>query len=246
MRRITIIFFSILFTLASCTKDKPMANTSADTYTPPIVTPPATTDTTMRYYLALGDSYTIGQSVNVEDRFPVQTVKYLKEQGFKFIAPEIIAQTGWTTTNLLSAIAATKPSRPTYDIVTLLIGVNNQYQHKPKDEYAIEFLTLLKKAIVYADNNIKRVIVLSIPDYGVTPFASGSDRNAIAKDIDAFNVINKQISDQAGVNYLDITGSSRLAANDLSLIASDGLHPSGVEYKVWALGLLPIIEKALQ
>ena len=246
MRKITVPFFLILFTLASCTKDKPMTNTSTDTYTPPVVTPPATTDTTVRYYLALGDSYTIGQSVNVEDRFPVQTVKYLKEQGFKFMPPEIIAQTGWTTSNLISAIATTTPSRPTYDMVTLLIGVNNQYQHKPKDEYATEFLTLLKKAIVYADNKVKRVIVLSIPDYGVTPFANGSDRDAIAKDIDAFNAINKKISDQAGVNYLDITSSSRLAANNLSLVASDGLHPSGVEYKVWSQGLLPIIEKALQ
>ena len=245
MRKISIPFIFILFTLASCTKDRPMANTSSDTYTPPVVTPPANTDTTVRYYLALGDSYTIGQSVNVEDRFPVQTVKYLKEQGFKFTAPEIIAQTGWTTSNLISAIEANTLSRPTYDIVTLLIGVNNQYQHKPKDEYASEFLTLLRKAIVYADNNVKRVIVLSIPDYGVTPFASGSDRDAIAKDIDAFNAINKKISDQAGVNYLDITALSRLAANDLSLVASDGLHPSGVEYKVWAQGLLPIIKRAL-
>ena len=247
MRKITIIFFLILFTLASCKKDKPMANTATDTYTPPVVTlPTTTTDTTVRYYLALGDSYTIGQSVNVEDRFPVQTVKYLKGQGFTFIAPEIIAQTGWTSANLMSAIATTTPSRPTYDIVTLLIGVNNQYQHKPKDEYATEFLTLLNKAIMYADNKVKRVIVLSIPDYGVTPFANGIDRNAIAKDIDEFNLINKKVSDQAGVNYLDITTSSRLAANDLSLVASDGLHPSGIEYKVWAQKLLPIIEKALQ
>ena len=155
MRKITIPFFLMLITLASCTKDKPMANTSTDTYTPPVVMPPATTDTTLRYYLALGDSYTIGQSVNAEDRFPVQTIKYLKEQGFKFTSPEIIAQTGWTTANLMSAIATTTPSRPAYDIVTLLIGVNNQYQHKPKDEYATEFLTLLKKAIVYADNKVK-------------------------------------------------------------------------------------------
>lgn len=246
MRKISILFFLILFTLASCTKEKHMGNTSADTYSPPVVTPPATTDTTLRYYLALGDSYTFGQSVNVEERFPVQTVQYLKAGGFKFMAPEIIAQTGWTTANLLSAIEVAAPIKPTYDIVTLLIGVNNQYQHRTQDEYAKEFSTLLNKAKIYAGNKVKRVIVLSIPDYGVTPFASGSDRNAIAKDIDAFNAINKRIADQAGVNYLDITGSSRLAANDLSLVAGDGLHPSAIEYKVWAQGLLPIIEKALQ
>ena len=245
MRKIWIIFISI-FILSSCTKDEHMVNTNANTYTPPIVPIPANNDTTVRSYLALGDSYTFGQSVNSEDRFPVQTVKLLTAQGFKFTAPEIIAQTGWTTANLLNAIAVAAPLKNTYDIVTLLIGVNNQYQHKSKEEYAAEFLALLKKAIFFADNKIKRVIVLSIPDYGVTPFANGSDRGVIAIDIDAFNAINKNISDSAGVNYLNITASSRLAANDLALIASDGLHPSGIEYKVWTMGLVPIIEKALQ
>ena len=245
MRKIWIIFISI-FILSSCTKDEHMVNTNANTYTPPIVPIPANNDTTVRSYLALGDSYTFGQSVNAEDRFPVQTVKLLTAQGFKFTAPEIIAQTGWTTANLLNAIAVAAPLKNTYDIVTLLIGVNNQYQHKSKEEYAAEFLALLKKAIFFADNKIKRVIVLSIPDYGVTPFANGSDRGVIAIDIDAFNAINKNISDSAGVNYLNITASSRLAANNLSLVASDGLHPSGIEYKVWAMGLVPIIEKALQ
>ena len=199
-----------------------------------------------RSFLALGDSYTIGESVRLSERFPVQTVKYLQDQGINFSDPEIIAKTGWTTGNLLSALASAAPTKSTYDIVTLLIGVNNQYQRRTEQEYADEFLTLLNKAIQYVGNNKKRVIVLSIPDYSVTPFASGSDKVLIAKEIDAFNAINKTISNHAGVNYLDITGSTRLAVNDLSLVAIDGLHPSGREYKVWAEGLLPIIKTALQ
>ncbi len=246
MRKIGISFFLILIILASCTKDNYMSNTSPNTYSPPPFTPPSSTDTMLRSYLALGDSYTIGQSVNAEDRFPVQTVKYLVAAGFKFTTPEIIAQTGWTTANLISAITAAPPLKPSYDIVTLLIGVNNQYQHKTQAEYAAEFLKLLNLAKIFADNKNERVIVLSIPDYGVTPFANGSDRNAIAKDIDEFNAINKNIADQAGVNYLDITTSSRLAANNLSLVACDGLHPSGIEYNVWAQALLPIIQKVLK
>jgi len=204
-------------------------------------------DTTApKSFLALGDSYTIGESVPSSERFPVQTVKYLQDQGINFSDPEIIAQTGWTTGNLLSALYSIAPTKSIYDIVTLLIGVNNQYQRRTEQEYADEFLTLLNKAIQYVGNNKKRVIVLSIPDYSVTPFASRSDKVLIAKEIDAFNAINKTISNHAGVNYLDTTASTRLAVNDLSLVANDGLHPSGREYKVWAEELIPIIKTALQ
>lgn len=204
-------------------------------------------DTTIRKsFLALGDSYTIGESVSASERFPEQTVKYLQEQGINFSSPEIIGKTGWTTGNLLNALANAAPSKQTYDIVTLLIGVNNQYQHEPQPQYADEFLTLLNKAIQFAGNNKKRVIVLSIPDYSVTPFADGSDKALIAKKIDAFNAINKTIAQQAGVNYVDITGYTRMAATDASLIASDGLHPSGIEYKVWAYQLVPVIQTAIK
>jgi lysophospholipase L1-like esterase len=203
-------------------------------------------DTTQRFLLALGDSYTIGQSVPESDQFPVQTVKYLNVQGMNFFAPEIIAHTGWTTGNLLSSLADAAPLKQTYDIVTLLIGVNNQYEHGSQQQYADEFLTLLNKAIQFADNNKNRVIVLSIPDYSVTPFANGSNKDLIAKEINAFNAINKKIADQAGVNYIDITGFTRLAASDASLIASDGLHPSAIEYQVWAYQLLPVIKAALK
>jgi lysophospholipase L1-like esterase len=241
----TIAFsFLVLFTFISCTKD---GHTASDPTIPSAPVIPVATDTTPpRSFLALGDSYTIGQSVPAADRFPVQAAKYLTARGTNFGPPEIIAQTGWTTANLLSSLALAAPLKPQYDIVTLLIGVNNQHQGRTQQEYADQFLTLLGMAVQYAGNNKKRVIVLSIPDYSVTPYANGSDKALIAKEIDSFNVINKTIAMKVGVFYLDITGSSRLAANDPSLIASDGLHPSGLEYKVWAEGLVPVIQKALQ
>ena len=216
-----------------------------DTIIPP---PPPSSDTSKapRYYLALGDSYTIGQSVLVEERFPMQTAKNLTAASVNFLTPEIIARTGWTTGNLINAISATPPKRQTYDAVSLLIGVNNQYQHLSQDQYSTEFTTLLKTAIGYAGNNPKRVFVLSIPDYSVTPFASGSNKALIASQIDSFNTINLNIALQNGVHYLNITTSSREAAADPSLVATDGLHPSGKEYKKWANLLAPMIKAALQ
>jgi len=247
MTRLITIIISIVFTLISCSKDDHNPSTYTDTPVLPGM-PQVNSDTTIapRSFLALGDSYTIGQSVSALDRFPVQTVRDLNVRGIKFEAPEIIAQTGWTTGNLLNALAFSPPGKPKYDIVTLLIGVNNQYQHRTQQEYAEQFLTLLNLAMTYAGNDRKRVIVLSIPDYSVTPFASGSDKELIAKEIDSFNVINKRISTQMVVNYLDITGFSRLAANNPALIATDGLHPSGLEYKVWVEGLVPIIKEAVK
>lgn len=243
------LFFITCLTLVACTKnvDPPKAPDVITTNMPSADTATAKNDTTtVRTYLALGDSYTIGQSVAIADRFPEQTVKYVQQAGIKMSHPEIIAQTGWTTDNLLSSLLYTAPSKSTYDIVTLLIGVNNQYQHKPQKEYADQFLTLLNKSIAFAGNRKKRVIVLSIPDYSVTPFANGSDRESIARDIDAFNAINKHIADSAGTYYVDVTNISRFAATDNSLIASDGLHPSGVQYNLWANALAPVVLKALQ
>jgi len=245
MRRLIELTISVMCLLASCIKHDVGAGRTY-TYNPPVIPVVVADTTTAKSFLALGDSYTIGQSVPVADRFPVQTAKYLTEQGVRFSDPEIIAQTGWTTANLLGTLEIAAPLKPPYDIVTLLIGVNNQYQRRTQQEYADQFLLLLNKAIAYAGNKKNRVIILSIPDYSVTPFASGSDKALIASEIDSFNVINKKIADQAGVNYLDITGASRLAANDLTLIAGDGLHPSGLQYKLWADGLVPIIKKLLQ
>ncbi|MEJ7586535.1 MAG: SGNH/GDSL hydrolase family protein [Ferruginibacter sp.] len=227
----------------SCSKEN---RTTVAPATPPLPSILATDTNLSRSFLALGDSYTIGQSVPEADRFPVQTAKYLTLQGIKFDTPEIIAQTGWTTANLLSTIAFSTPLKPRYDIVTLLIGVNNQYQHRTQEEYSEQFLSLLNIAIHYAGNNKKRVIVLSIPDYSVTPFAMSANKPVIAMEIDAFNKINEAIAIQSGVNYLDITSSTRLAANDPSLIAPDGLHPSGLEYRKWANELIPVIKQAIQ
>ena len=221
----------------------------------PVPPNPANTDTGIvqfpdttgiKTYLALGDSYTIGQSVAETDRYPVQVVARLNSLNIKFKQPEIIAQTGWTTGNLLARLASAPPVNARYDIVTLLIGVNNQYRQRTQDEYRQEFTSLLTKAIEYAGNNNRRVFVLSIPDYSVTPFASGSNKVLISKQIDSFNVINKTIALQYNVNYLNITGFTKLAAADPSLTASDGLHPSGIEYGVWAQNLVPMIRDVLQ
>ena len=184
-------------------------------------------------YLALGDSYTIGESVNDTERFPVQTVQLLKEKKLDVSNPDIVAVTGWTTSDLLNALNNDPPPL-TYSFVTLLIGVNNQYQSKSLEEYETEFAELLHRSISYADNNKNHVFVLSIPDYSVTPFASNSNVEMIAKQIDEFNAANKKISLNAGVHYIDITPISRDAKKMPSLIAVDGLHPSGIQYKRWS------------
>lgn len=238
------IILPVLLLLASTACEKPQAQHSFSPSYPPVSTVDTTTtsDTSFqRTYLALGDSYTIGQSVMENQRFPVQTVAMLRNVQVNFQQPEIIAQTGWTTGNLLSRLDNAPPLRSVYDIVTLLIGVNNQYQGRSQEEYRQQFTILLEHALQYAGNNRQHVFVLSIPDYGVTPFASGSNRELIAKEIDSFNTINKIIAQQYQVNYIDITGDTRRALNDPALVASDGLHPSGTEYAIWASKLAAMI-----
>lgn len=183
--------------------------------------------------LCLGDSYTIGESVLPTENFPNQTVQLLRIAGCDFDTPEIVAKTGWTTAELQEAIHK-HSFRPFYDFVTLLIGVNDQYRGRPVDEYKPQFETLLKQAIRFAGNKPGHVIVLSIPDWGVTPFARGRDGKKIAADIDAYNIINKQVADQYKVQYIDITPGTREAVSDLSFITADGLHPSEKEYAKWA------------
>lgn len=216
----------------------------ADIYTPlitPIPQDSAQGADTVRSLLALGDSYTIGQSVAVTQRFPVQTVAMLNGVNIPFSQPEIIAQTGWTTANLLTRLNNTPPEKAKYDVVTLLIGVNNQYQGRSQEEYRQQFTTLLERAISYAGNRKEHVFVLSIPDYSVTPFAAGRNRELIAAQIDSFNAINKSITELYQVTYTDITADSRQAAIYPSLIANDGLHPSGEQYNMWAAKLTPAI-----
>ena len=191
-------------------------------------------------FLALGDSYTIGESVSPADRFPNQLARLLKIQD-----PVIIARTGWTTDELDRAIDAAKPQGP-FDLVTLLVGVNNQYRGRSADEYRLQFDALLKRAIGFAGGRPGRVVVVSIPDWGVTPFAAGRDAKTIAEEIDRFNAINRRAAQSAGARYVDVTPISRRAAADRSLVAKDGLHPSARMYKEWVEVILPVARAALE
>ncbi|MBX2989677.1 MAG: SGNH/GDSL hydrolase family protein [Bacteroidetes bacterium] len=185
-----------------------------------------------RTFLALGDSYTIGEAVAETERWPVQLVSSLRKRNVSIADPVIVARTGWTTDELSAAID-TSDSRGPFDLVTLLIGVNNQYRGRSADEYRGEFKQLLQRAIRFANGEASHVVVVSIPDWGVMPFAEGRDRMKIAKEIDMFNAINWEESVRAGVQYVDITPLSREVERYPELIASDGLHPSGVQYKYW-------------
>ena len=191
-----------------------------------------------RTFLALGDSYTIGQSVARDENFPVQLAALLKSKGIDTADPVIIARTGWTTGELSAGIDSADP-KGTFDLVTLLIGVNNQFRGRPRDEYQKEFTVLLERAIKFARGDASHVIVVSIPDWGVMPFAEGRDRAAIATDIDAFNKINRDAARKAGARYVDITAESRQAASKKELVAHDGLHPSARMYAEWCQLLLP-------
>lgn len=199
---------------------------------------------TNRSYLALGDSYTIGESVPEQENFPHQAVDLLNKTGYAFNKPDIVAKTGWTTDELQQGIANAGLDS-SYDIVSILIGVNNQYRGRSSTEYAEQFEVLLQQAIGFAGKHPEHVFVLSIPDWGATPFAEGRDKTQIAKEIDTFNVINKTIAEKYQVHYIDITPGSREAATDLSLVTSDHLHPSGKEYSRWAKKLAVEVEKVI-
>jgi lysophospholipase L1-like esterase len=201
----------------------------------PIVAPPAGNGTALTY-LALGDSYTIGESVPADQSFPYQLASALNKQEYSVSAPIIIARTGWTTDELIREVN-NQNLKSKFDIVTLLIGVNNQYRHYNIDTYRTEFVQLLNTALSYANGNKKRVFVLSIPNWGVTPFAKGQDVMQITREIAQYNAINKEETDKAGVSYTDITPISQQAIADASLVAADGLHPSGKMYMLWT-GLL--------
>lgn len=177
-------------------------------------------------YLALGDSYTIGESVTEKDRWPNQLAEKLS-----IPKPRIIATTGWRTDDLKGAMDAANLSND-YDLVSLSIGVNNQYQGKPATQYEIEFEALLKNAIQLAKGNTKNVFVVSIPDYGFTPFGKPK-QETITPQIDQFNEINKRITAKYKIAYFDITEISRKGLDDPTLVATDGLHPSGKMYTLW-------------
>lgn len=191
-------------------------------------------------YLALGDSYTIGEGVELQKNFPYQTAGLLRSAGYTFYAPEIIARTGWTTDELEAAMN-NYPFLSKYDFVTLLIGVNNQYRGRDIIEYKEQLERLLKKSIALAGAKPEHVIVLSIPDYGVTPFGQRMDADKVAKEIDAYNALNKALSIQFKVQYVDVTEISRKTKGNATAVVSDGLHPSEKEYGKWAKELAEVM-----
>lgn len=195
----------------------------------------------MNRYLALGDSYTIGEAVATSDSFPYLLVQHLKEEGYDFALPTIIAQTGWTTGELLSAMDKASLEKK-YDLVTLLIGVNNQYRGLSLEEYKKEFSELLDKAIALAKK--KQVLVLSIPDYGYTPFGKSNQGN-ISQEIDKFNSVNEAVAEQKNIAYLSITDISRRTKEERALIAEDDLHPSAEMYALWVERLVPEVKKLI-
>ncbi len=233
------------FVFVNCKKASPVFQgytafvPTSDTIAPS----PEPTQMSSYLYLALGDSYTIGQSVDSSDRFPAQTAAMLINKGINISGIQYIATTGWTTVNLLSAIEKQNPKGP-FAAVSLLIGVNDQYQLHDTTGYRLNFTRTLNKAIELAGNNTSRVFVLSIPDYGITPF--GGNNKQISEQIDQFNAINKEVTLLYGISYTDVTAISRADANNSSMIAGDGLHPSGKQYAQWAQALEPEMYKALQ
>lgn len=199
----------------------------------------------MYTYLALGDSYTIGEQVPMEENFPHQLTGLLKKEKIEVAKPVIVAKTGWTTDELAQALRE-EGIKETFSFVTLLIGVNNQYRGRDVENYKEEFSGLLNQAILFANGHAHRVFALSIPDWGITPFAEGKDRSVIAKALDSYNEANRAIASAHNVNWLDITDSTRENGTKQDFLAEDGLHPSGKEYKIWAERLAPLIITSLK
>ncbi|MAN27966.1 MULTISPECIES: SGNH/GDSL hydrolase family protein [Mesonia] len=183
-------------------------------------------------YLALGDSYTIGESVAESERWPVQLADKFRNDGFSIENPKIIARTGWRTDELLEAMNEELGTKK-YDLVSVLIGVNNQYQNRDIEQFQQEFKVILQKAIAQCKTGKKGVFVVSIPDYGVTPFAQHSNTKEISNEIAIYNEVCKNISANVGVKYVYITDISKEAEFNSGLIAGDGLHPSGEMYRRW-------------
>jgi lysophospholipase L1-like esterase len=201
------------------------------------------------HMLCLGDSYTIGESVTEQERFPMQAVELLKKDGITFDQPTIIAKTGWTTDELAAAIKGVNyKAHSDNEFVTLLIGVNNQYRDRDAEQYRKEFIELLHTALEYASNKSNHVFVISIPDWGATPFAANDrrSREEIGKAIDLYNSINKKEALNAHLNYIDITPISRQLKEHPDFVAGDGLHPSGKMYREWAKLLAGKIKEVIE
>lgn len=197
---------------------------------------------TARRFLALGDSYTIGEGVDPADRWPAVVAAALRAEGVPLSDPTIVATTGWTTDELAGGIDTRDPRGP-FDLVSLLIGVNNQYRGRGAGEFAGEFRDLLARAVTLAGDRGSRVVVVSIPDWGCTPFAAGRDRERIAAEIDAYNEVCRSEAAAAGARFVDVTAASRSTARG---VAGDGLHPDAAAYRQWAERILPAAREALR
>lgn len=195
-------------------------------------------------FLALGDSYTIGEGVPDEMRWPIQLTTILRARGLDVDDPQIVARTAWTTDELADAIDAANPCGP-FDLVTLMVGVNDQYRSRPVQSYADEYVQLLRRAVKFAAGDPTRVLAISIPDWGATPFAEGRDRARITGEIDAYNTRGAQLARENAVRWVDVTTSTRDMQHDPVLVAADKLHPSGEMYRRWAELMAPMAVEAL-
>ena len=198
-------------------------------------------------YLALGDSYTVGEGVDPAGSWPMQLARALRAQGIALADPQVIATTGWTTDELDAAIDAAAPDTG-FDLASLLVGVNNQYRGRSVDEYREHFSALLERTVGFAGGNPARAFVLSIPDWGVTPFAaaSGRDTGTIARELDAFNAAAAHLCHGRGVAFVDITPVSRNRGAEPGMLVDDGLHPSAAMYAEWVRLALPAVRRLLQ
>ena len=196
-------------------------------------------------FLALGDSYTIGEGVAEEERWPSHLTRCLEREGLPITDVQLVAQTAWTTDELADAIDEARPRGP-FDLVTLMIGVNDQYRSRPVDAFSPEYERLLQRSIRFAGGRPGRVIAISIPDWGATPFAKERDRSRIGREIDAYNARSREVAERAGVSWVDVTPLSRATLSEPSLVTADGLHPSGQMYARWCELIAPAATAALR
>jgi len=226
---IKVLYFALIFLITTSCKINTVTDSVVKNAPPSVIK-----------YLALGDSYTIGQSVRSSESWPAQLADSLRQKGYIIDRLKIIAKTGWTTSDLQRGIRENNPDS-SYNLVSLLIGVNNQHRGYNSVIYRQEFRELLQQSIAFTGGNESHVIVLSIPDYSVTPFGSELEPATIRRQIDLFNAINLDETMKTDAHYFDITSLSREVANDISLLAPDGLHPSAKMYQVWVNLILPVI-----